>query len=55
MTIPERIRLIGIKSLDLGSFVRDFKLLMRSDWDLKAVSFPFRLVDRPVLLRKGHL
>jgi len=55
MTIPEGIRLIGIKSLDLGSFVRDFKPLMRSDWDLEAGSFPFRLVDRPVLRRKGHL
>ena len=55
MTIPEGIRLIGIKSLDLGSFVRDFKPLMRSDWDLEAGSFPFRLVDRPVLPRKGHL
>ena len=55
MTIPEGIRLIGIKSLDLGSFVRDFKPLMRSDWDLKAGSFAFRLVDRPVLRRKGHL
>ena len=55
MTIPERIRLIGIKSLDLGSFVRDFKPLMRSDWDLEAGSFPFRLVDRPVLRRRGHL
>ena len=55
MTIPEGIRLIGIKSLDLGSFVRDFKPLMRSDWDLEAGSFPFRLVDRPVLRRRGHL
>ena len=55
MTIPEGIRLIGIKSLDLGSFVRDFKPLMRSDWDLEAGSFPFRLVDRPVLPRRGHL
>ena len=55
MTIPEGIRLIGIKSLDLGSFVRDFKPLMRSDWDLEAGSFPFRLVDGPVLRRKGHL
>ena len=55
MTIPEGIRLIGIKSLDLGSFVRDFKPLMRSDWDLEAGNFPFRLVDRPVLRRRGHL
>ena len=55
MTIPEGIRLIGIKSLDLGSFVRDFKPLMRSDWDLEAGSFPFLLVDRPVLRRRGHL
>ena len=55
MTIPEGIRLIGIKSLDLGSFVRDFKPLMRSDWDLEAGSFPFRLVDRPVLRGRGHL
>ena len=55
MTFPKDIRVIGIKSLDLGSFVRDFKPLMRSDWDLEAGSFPFRLVDRPVLRRKGHL
>ena len=55
MTFPEDIRVIGIKYLDLGSFVRDFKPLMRSDWDLEAGSFPFRLVDRPVLRRKGHL
>ncbi len=55
MGIPEIICRMGIKLLDLDTFVRDFKPLMRSDWDMEAGTFPFRLVDRPVLRRKGHL
>lgn len=55
MGIPEMIRRMGIKSLDLDTFVKEFKPLMRSDWDIEAGTFPFRLVDRPVLRRKGHL
>ena len=55
MGIPEMIRRIGIKPLDLDTFVKEFKPLMRADWDIEAGTFPFRLVDRPVLRRKGHL